>query len=1099
MKHEHERKGGSRSATRLFLSLCGLLLLAAGPPAPAPASCPPPEAPPPIDNREGPLPLFEEAPIHPVELAEDERELWVADIPGASVAVFDLADPLRPRLSAEIPVGLGPVTLRRRPGRSGELWVVCQSSNSVFVVDMRRRRVLETVRLVAEPSGLVFDAAGETAYVTLSATSRVARIEASTRRVLPPLEFATGLPGPDGSRVVARAPEPRALLLDGGDLYVLSYQSGNGTTADVMDRDGDRVIFEILDAWSEPGPPPPDRDVLRFDVRRPEAPATAALWRMGTLNFDLARGPGGVLYVSNVDPLNAHFNKAASRKEAFVSHRVSYARPSATGEPQPEAVHIDLNAARDPRLPADLRCAMPNDLALSADGSRLYVACYETRTTLVVDTRAGRAVAALRPPSSANEGFGPRGLALYERAGVIYVYNRGDNTVQVYRLPEDGGIASPAGPALAAGFDPTPAAVKAGRRHFIDAGNSASGLLSCNTCHADGQSDGIAWDLRDFTGDLPRAAEEREGDNVIKVTMDLRGIEATPPYHWRGDRDDLADFNPVHEVLLGGRRLAPGKVRELEAYVFSLALPPNPRQDERRVLSPRALAGFGCFVSPAASHQVSRDTRGFPSNGGDPAGRLTVTCRDCHAMEGGLATNNQIINEVRFPVPAATTQLQGMFEKRRDTAFYAGAVRPVSGWGFGNHGFFATVFDFIGMFPELTVPQKELLDAFLDELDTGMAPAAAYAWTLHAGAAPPDGSGHPVTGYLIPQAEAGHIDLVVRGWWGSGERPVGFLYDPRRRVFQADASEIGELSYERLAALARGGGVFTFLGAPVGSGWRLGIDRDLDFLPDGDEAVHGASDSSADSDGDGFPDGYEVRQGSRPADAASRPGRDLAAPAIRGAEVAWVSSTVAKVRWETDEEAVFRVRVIPAGAPPEKAVWSTETALPLRRQALIVRGLKPGREYEVRIEAEDLARPANQARARLAVRTQPPLFPNVHLAATGASRETDPVTGREMLRAEFVVADELDRPVDGAVVHFKVIEWVPGRGANTVRFFSAPPTEGGRTSMAVPVSLPARSGGIAEVLVDRRFGKGVEDPRTHRLYFHPLDGETRYWARVELD
>ncbi len=934
-------------AASLLLALGGLLIAAAQPAPPAQPPCPAPEAPPPIDNREGPLPLFEEAPIHPLELIPGGRELWVANVPGASVSVFDLSDPLRPRLRTEIPVGLGPVAVRRRPGSSGEIWVVCQSSNSVFILDGARRRVVDSIRLAAEPSGLVFDAAGETAYVSLSASAQIARVDATARRVLSPIEFASELPGKEGVKVLAHAPEPRALLLDGGDLYALSYRSGNGTAADAADRNQDGNQYEIIDAWAEPGPPPPDRDVLRFDPRRPEAPGVAALWRMGTLNFDLLRGPGGVLYVSNVDAANAHFNKM-DVSQVFASHRVSYAKPSATGEPQKGTVHIDLNdlkAARDPHLPADLRCAVPNAMALSGDGARLYVACYETRTTVVVDTRANRVVAALRPAASSREGYGPRGLALDEKAGVLYVYNRGDGTVAAYRLPGDGAVATPSGPAVAAGFDPTPAAVKAGRLHFIDAGRSASGLLSCDTCHTDGRSDGLAWDLRDFTGDLPRAAESREVDNVIKVTPDLRGIETTPPYHWRGDREDLADFNPTFERLLGGQPLPAAQVRELEAFVFSLALPPNPHQDPRRTLSPRALAGFGCFTSRAGSHEVTRDVTGVPTHGANPAGRITVTCRDCHAMEGGLATNNQIINEVRFPFPEATTQLQDLSTKRRDTAFYAGAERPVSGWGFGNHGTFATVVDFITMFPDITQPQKELLDAFLDELDTGMAPATAYAWTFRA-AIP-----SPVTDYLIPQAQAGNADLIARGWLqlDGKDQQVGFLYDPRRRVFQADRSSLGDLTYEQLTARR---GVLTFLGVPVGSGWRLGIDRDLDFLPDGDEMKYGASTASADTDGDGFPDGYEVRHGSRPDDAASRPVRSETAPAIHVAEVAWVNSTVAKVRWETDEETTAHVQVVPAEA--SAPVWSTDLSQPLRRHALIVRGLKPGRDYEVRIEAGDL-------------------------------------------------------------------------------------------------------------------------------------------------
>ncbi|HYO14888.1 MAG TPA: hypothetical protein VE685_16980 [Thermoanaerobaculia bacterium] len=1100
--------GSRRQVLRgaLILAVCACTALAAGPRPEGEPPCHTPAELPPIDNREGWMILYEEAPVHPMELVDGGRELWVANIPGASVAVFDASDPFRLRLVAEIPVGLGPVTVRLRPPSPGggaggrEIWVVCQSSNSLFILDARTRRVMDTVRLPGEPSGLVFDAAGEVAWVTLSATAEIARVEAASRRVLPPLAFAAPFPSPDGKAVPVRGHEPRALLLDGDDLYVASSKSGNGTTIDSQDRDGDGVQFEILDAWGEPGPPPPDRDVLRFDASRPDAPGTAALWRMGTLNHDLVRGPDGALWVSNVDLLNAHVSGkfAHPLNGGFAVHRVSRALPSADGSPQGGTVHVDLNAARDPRLPAGT-CAMPNAMARSADGALLYVACYETRNTVVVDTRTRRVVAELRADPASPAGWGPRGLALDEEAGALYAYNRGDNTVSAFRVPAAPGSAVlPAGPAVPAGFDPTPALVKAGRRHMIDARNSATGTLSCNTCHNDGQTDGLAWDQRDFTGDLPHAPESREVDNVIKVTMDLRGIEVTPPYHWRGDRQDLDDFNPAFESLFGGRRLSLAEYREMEAFVFSLAYPPNPYQDERRVYSPRALQGFGCFTGQEAAHSVSRDTTGFPSNGANPAGRITVTCRDCHGMTAGLATGNQIINEVRFPVPQDTTQLRGLFDKVRDTAFYAGAVRPATGWGFGNNGFFGTTIEFMGMFPELDRPQKELLDAFLTELDTGIAPAAAFAWTLR-----PDGGEGPVERYLILQAEAGHIDLVARGWMKvrGRERAVGMTYDPARKVFVTDTTGVGPFPYESLAAaVGKEGGVLTFLGVPVGSGARLGIDRDMDFLPDGDEAALGTSTASADTDGDGFPDGYEVRHGASPAQAASRPRRETTAPAIRGARVVWVNSTVAKVRWETDEETVARISVLPAGGG--EPVWTGEDPQPLRRHVRIVRGLKPGRAYEVRIEAADLAVPPNRSEVRLAgdrgLRLDPPLFPSVHVAGSWLSAEAvDAATGRVELRVDFAVEDDAGRPVESAVVHFKLVEWVPGSRANKIQRFAAPPTRGGRTSMVVPSLLRAGSGGIAEALVDREFGKGVVDP-AKRLYFHPFDRETRYWARLRL-
>ncbi len=49
--------------------------------------------------------------------AQDGQTLWVANIPDASVIVFDTSIPESPVLIQRIPVGLGPVTIRRRPGR----------------------------------------------------------------------------------------------------------------------------------------------------------------------------------------------------------------------------------------------------------------------------------------------------------------------------------------------------------------------------------------------------------------------------------------------------------------------------------------------------------------------------------------------------------------------------------------------------------------------------------------------------------------------------------------------------------------------------------------------------------------------------------------------------------------------------------------------------------------------------------------------------------------------------------------------------------------------------------------------------------------------
>lgn len=68
-------------------------------------------------------------------------------------------------------------------------------------------------------------------------------------------------------------------------------------------------------------------------------------------------------------------------------------------------------------------------------------------------------------------------------------------------------------------------------------------------------------------------------------------------------------------------------------------------------------------------------------------------------------------------------------------------------------------------------------------------------------------------------------------------------------AWHADRSGIADLTSAQLRALAGPGAEVTVMGVPVGSGTRMGLDRDRD----------------------GFPDGDELAWGSDPADPASKP------------------------------------------------------------------------------------------------------------------------------------------------------------------------------------------------------------------------------------
>jgi hypothetical protein len=82
------------------------------------------------------------------------------------------------------------------------------------------------------------------------------------------------------------------------------------------------------------------------------------------------------------------------------------------------------------------------------------------------------------------------------------------------------------------------------------------------------------------------------------------------------------------------------------------------------------------------------------------------------------------------------------------------------------------------------------------------------------------------------RAAAGECDLVVHGQLHG--KAVGFLYDPTTGRFIPDRAKQAPVADADLRALACDGAL-TFTSVPPGSGRRIGIDRDLDGVLDGDE------------------------------------------------------------------------------------------------------------------------------------------------------------------------------------------------------------------------------------------------------------------------
>ena len=210
-----------------------------------------------------------------------------------------------------------------------------------------------------------------------------------------------------------------------------------------------------------------------------------------------------------------------------------------------------ISAAPAPMPSAHLVWHLPADVVRQSDGT-VYVAATSSARVGVLSS-AGAVTGRI------GVGQGPTGLALDEARHRLYVLNRFDQTVSIVDTDSKSQLAQ-----VSVGFNPEPASVRDGRRFLYDATSfSSHGTVSCASCHLNGHRDGVAWDLGNPQGAvdpvstfLPPNITGSDNQHPMKgpmMTQSLRGIIGNEPFHWRGDRAGLENFNGAFVSLLGGR------------------------------------------------------------------------------------------------------------------------------------------------------------------------------------------------------------------------------------------------------------------------------------------------------------------------------------------------------------------------------------------------------------------------------------------------------------------------------------------------------------------------------------------------------------------
>jgi DNA-binding beta-propeller fold protein YncE len=355
-----------------------------------------------------------------------------------------------------------------------------------------------------------------------------------------------------------------------------------------------------------------------------------------------------------------------------------------------------------------------------------------------------------------------------------------------------------------------------------------------------------------------------------------------------GTFDENAAFNKFNVAFPGlvgsAAQLADADMQAFSDFILQVTYPPNPIRNLDNSLTPAQQAGRAFFFNQTPEGQE------IPSD-------TIHNCNGCHVLDpngnasfgvpkpGFFGSDGRYSFEAEtqfFKVPHLRNLYQkvGMFGDAasfnpNDTSGIASSLPPpyndesfqgdqVRGFGFLHDGAIDTTFRFHsstvfaartepspqgappnpGGIPGSTDPndpQKALqelvanitirreLEAFMLAFDSNLAPIVGQQATLSAA------SGSDVQAridLLEARAAAGECDLVAKGMvFGI---PVAFLYTPASGTFQPNRAHARSATDQAVRALAQAGAI-TFTAVPPGSGVRIGLDRDLDGVLDGDE------------------------------------------------------------------------------------------------------------------------------------------------------------------------------------------------------------------------------------------------------------------------
>ncbi len=468
------------------------------------------------------------------------------------------------------------------------LYVVCQDSDEVRVVEVQTSKVINTVPVGHVPRGIALSPDGHRLYVTNAWSDTVSVIDTASLQVVQTLTT-----GSEPSGVVSDSGSASLYVANrlSGDVSVIDLKSGQetkrllaGRGASYLALSPDGKLIYCTHIYPNPGAfrSQPNSEITVIDTERQVVVERKPLHNVaGVFHVALSRdgrlGVAAQLRPKNLVPL------------AHVEHGWVFGDSlTLFGDDVGGTVQIPIDEL-------DRYYALPWGVAITPDKSKIFLTTAGSESVTVIgipqllntvrthkqpfvnDLSASADYVLARIPV----GHNPRGVLLSSDGKRLYIANRLDDNIAVIDTTTNKIVST-----IDLGGPRNVDALRRGERLFYTADFAFQGQFGCANCHLDVTIDGLQWDL--------------EPDGFGKDIVDNRSLEnlaGTEPFKWNGGNPDMpTECGPrTEKFFFRSQSFNSRQLTDLVTFVYSLPYRPNRARIPNRDLTPAQERGKAIF------------------------------------------------------------------------------------------------------------------------------------------------------------------------------------------------------------------------------------------------------------------------------------------------------------------------------------------------------------------------------------------------------------------------------------------------------------------------------------------------------------------------